>query len=291
MKALVLSGGASKGAYQLGVLRKWMGEDNKDYEIMTGVSVGALNVSGLAKTPFGSPKESIDWMVNFWLEHVETKNVYKRWFPFGRLHALWEKSVYNSAPLVELVKSTFDQEKIINSGRKLAVGAVCLDTGEHRFVRETDPNFVEWVLASASFPVFLGPVSIEGKLWSDGGIKNVTPLGQAIRMGATDIDVILTSNAWDDIGTWSSTSKRAIPDQALRVVSLMNDQIVKNDLRIAGLKNDLAQLGEPYKNIKIRMVMPTQSLVADSLKFDKDEIRRMLDIGYNDAVSNLVEYV
>ena len=288
MRALVLSSGGVKGAFQVGVLRRWMRDQGTDYDIICGVSVGALNTAGLGMTPKGNPWAAIAWLENFWKTQVTTDAIYKRWFPFGRLHSLWLKSVYDSSPLVKLVNENIHLEKVANNGRILAVGAVCLDTGEHKFARETDPDFVKWVLASSSFPVFFQPVEIGGKLWSDGGIKNVTPLGEAIRLGATEIDVIMCTNI-NEMSLWDSTSKVALPDQALRTFDLMSDQIVNNDIEMCGLKNDLAQIDPKYKKVKIRVVMPDQTLTKDSLSFDADQIHLMMEIGYATA-DNVVVY-
>jgi predicted acylesterase/phospholipase RssA len=38
MRALVLSGGADKGAYQVGALKKWMEEEETEYDIFAGIS-------------------------------------------------------------------------------------------------------------------------------------------------------------------------------------------------------------------------------------------------------------
>lgn len=281
MRALVLSGGAAKGAYQIGVLLRWMGEQDVDYDIMCGVSVGALNVAGLSQVPFGHPKVAIEFMHRFWLDKVNTAAIYRRWFPFGRLHALWERSVYDSQPLQDLVRSSFNIVKTQASGRQVAVGATCLDTGENRYARESEPNFVDWVLASSSYPVFLAPISINGQLWSDGGIRCVTPLAQAIHMGADEIDVVMCSNPYarDD---WSG-SRNAVPGQVIRALDLMSDQIMRYDLQIVGLKNDEVDLTPRYHKVKIRLVQPKQELVANSLEFNPDEIRHMIDHGYQDA--------
>lgn len=288
MRALVLSGGAVKGAYQIGVLLKWMGEEGRDYDIMCGVSVGALNVAGLSQVPVGRPQEAIDYMHRFWLERVDTSAIYKRWCPFGRLHALWKKSVYNSKPLQDLVRSSFEVEKTRASGRRVAVGATCLDTGEHRYALETEDNFVEWVLASSSYPIFLEPISIDGKLWSDGGIRSVTPLAQAIRMGAAEIDVVMCSNPDVDNDWDNNKGKCAIPDQVVRVLDLMSDQIMRADLQIVGLKNEEADLPDRYRHVKIRVVQPKRELVANSLEFNPSEIRAMIEQGYRDADSAVV---
>jgi NTE family protein len=282
MRALVLSGGGAKGAYQVGVLKRWMGDKGIDYDINCGVSVGALNTAGLAITAKGDPGKAIHILEKFWLEKVNTKAIYKRWFPFGRFHSLWKKSVYDSSPLANLVNENIHLNNVLNNGRLLAVGAVCLDTGENVFARESNPEFIKWVLASASFPVFLAPIEIDGKLWSDGGIKNVTPIGQAIRMGASEIDVIMCTNM-NSKQVWNSTSKNALPDQALRVVDLMSDQIINDDIKIVGLKNDLADINPKYRKISIRLVQPSGILLQDSLQFTLEDTKRLIELGYNDA--------
>lgn len=282
MRALVLSGGGVKGAFQVGVLKKWMGEQNIDYDIICGVSVGALNTAGLGMTPKGMPKEAIQWLENFWRSEVRPGSIYKRWFPFGRLHSLWEKSVYDSSPLIKLVNDNLHLDKVASNGRLLAVGAVSLDTGEHMFARENDPDFAKWVLASASFPVFLKPIEINGQLWSDGGIKNVTPLGEAIRLGASSIDVIMCTNI-EESNRWDSSSKRAIPDAVIRTVDLMSDQIIKNDIEICGLKNDLSLIDRRFRKVSVRIVMPDAPLVEDSLEFKPEIVSALIDKGYQFA--------
>lgn len=287
MRALCASGGGVKGAYQVGVLKRWMGDQGIDYDIMAGVSVGALNVAGLSMTPKGNPKEAIAWLENFWLEKVNTAAIYKRWFPFGKLHALWLNSVYDSSPLIKLVHDNLLLDKVASNGRLLSVGAVCLDTGEYHYGRETDKNFIDWVLASSSFPVFLKPVEIDGKLWSDGGIRHVTPLGQAIELGADEIDVIMCSN-FDDV-TYDARSAAAVPGVLIRTLDLMSDQIIRNDIELTGIKNNLAEIDPKYRKIKVRVVMPKQELTSDSLSFDPVDIKRMIEQGYKDA-DNVVEW-
>lgn len=288
MKALVLSGGGSKGAYQLGVLRKWMGEQGNDYEIMTGVSVGALNVAGLSQVAYGNPKDAIEWVIELWLKHVETKTIYRRWYPFGMAHGLFKTSFYDTTPLRELLEKHFDRDKALNCGRQIAVGAVSLETGENRFAMHDDPMFIDWVLASSSYPIFFKPIEIDGQIWSDGGVKNITPLGQAIRMGATEIDVIMCSNPWLR-SNWGSKKKRAFPDQVLRVMELMNEKIGQDDIRLTGLKNDLANLGEDYRHVKINIVHPHKNLGINALEFNRNEIKMMIEKGYEDA-DNVVVY-
>lgn len=287
MRALCLSGGGSKGAFQVGALRRLMVDEGRDYEIMTGVSVGALNIAGLSMTPYGQPVKAATWLEEFWRAHVEPKAIYKRWFPFGQLHSLWEKSIYDSQPLHDLVHAHYDHSLIVKSGRRLSVGAVCMDTGEHRYVDHNDRNFIKWILASSSYPVFFKPVEIDGALWSDGGLRRVTPIAEAIRQGADEIDVVVTYNVDRTFDEWDSDRKVAVPDQVLRALDLMNGQIMHDDLRVVGLKNELAQLSDRYKHVKVRLIQPSAGL-SNGLSFEKAPIARMMEQGYSDAASPLL---
>jgi len=97
-RALVLSGGGSKGAFEAGVLQRLMGEEQRDYDLLCGTSVGAINAAYLAQTPLGQPREAAAKLRALW-DTVTTEKIHRRWFPFGNVAALWKTSVYDSEPL------------------------------------------------------------------------------------------------------------------------------------------------------------------------------------------------
>jgi len=288
MRALVLSGGAVKGAYQAGALKRWMGEDKIDYEIMCGVSVGAINTAYLCQTKLGDPESAISSLLKLW-SRVNNNNVRKDWTFWGKLASLWKPSVYDSSPLLKWISSELNKQAIIESGRKLRVGAVSWETSEYYMAHEDDPNLDKWVAASSSFPFFLLPVEINGKMWSDGGLRNVTPLGEAIRLGATEIDIIMCSNP-DLPQNWSTDKKHALPYYAMRAVDIMGDEIIRADLKECGLKNDLAKLDDKYKSIKIRLLEPQKpfNLINNSLDFDPRNVEMLLQIGYEDSLNPII---
>ena len=51
-RALVLSGGGAKGSFQIGAMEELIFNRGLDFEILCGVSVGALNASFLAQALF-----------------------------------------------------------------------------------------------------------------------------------------------------------------------------------------------------------------------------------------------
>jgi len=118
-RALVLAGG-SKGAFELGVLERLMGDQQNDYELLCGTSVGAINASYLAQTPLGQPREAIGKLRAQW-DTVTTGKVHRRLFPFGRLEAFSKPSVYDSAPVQQWIRSGLDASAVRSSGRRLRI--------------------------------------------------------------------------------------------------------------------------------------------------------------------------
>lgn len=288
-KALVLSGGGSKGAYQTGVLKHLLGSLKLQYNLICGISVGAINGGFLAMYSHGQEAESIKDLENLW-RNLKTSDIYVEWLnwpkPFSYLSYLigiFKSSLYNSASLIKLINSKFNFDKMKQSGKRLKVGAVSINTGEYRVFDESFEDFATAILASSSFPGAFLPIEIDGQLWTDGGIRNITPLKSAIESDIDSIDVIITS---------PEHSLSEFPDNpnllnlAPRVIDIMSEEILLNDIfRVLELneliKNGVKIPGKKY--IDIRVFRPEKSLPGSSLKFEQEYIGSMIDIGYADA--------
>lgn len=280
MRGLVLSGGGRRGAYHVGVLKKWMGEEGREYDILCGTSVGAINVAGLSQVKHGDPKEAYNRLSDIW-DRVSNRKVKKFWW-FWYLASLWRSSIYNSKPLLKWIREELDPQAIADSGRIVRVGAINWSEGKVFVADENNPKLADWVYNSSCYPLAFTPIKTDGEEWMDWGVKDVTPLGEAIRAGADEIDVITTFNPDLPSERWDPWYK-AVPARGLRVIELMMDAIMEGDLKEAGLKNDLAQLGGKYKHVKINVQMPSKPLLANSLDFDPAKVKEERDFGYQDA--------
>lgn len=282
-RALILSGGGSKGAYQAGAIKHLLGDRGIHYDIICGVSVGALNAATLVMYKQGEEKQAAADMLDIW-STITTPKVKKWWFPFGYIHSLWHGSLYDSQPLIDFVKEKFNTERMRSTGKKLSVGAVSLKTGRYKRFDEMHPDIVEAILASSAFPAMLRPIELEGELWVDGGVRNVTPLKAAMDLGADTIDVIMTSPRH---GTMELKGNPNAIEIALRCIDLQGDEVVETDIRLAQLYNELVSVKpiEGKKRVDVRVLRPAQVLGAPSLEFDHKQILRMIDMGYQDAVS------
>jgi NTE family protein len=285
MRALVLSGGGSKGAYEVGVLKHLLGDLRTDYDLFAGVSVGAINASYLAC--FADPEAAVSALEKLWAGMSNAK-VYKNWFP-PYISALWKPSVYDSSPLWKLIREELAifPAAVKASGKKLRIGSTGLDTGTYQIFDETFHDVPTAVLASSAFPALLTPVELDGQLWTDGGVKSTTPLKAAIQAGATDIDVVLCSPPGD--GSEAFAGKTTALAVAARAIGLMSDQIEANDLVVCGLVNSLVDAGKAPGKVKVnlRIVRPTQILVQNPLDFGPTLLKAMTAQGYMDAVTQL----
>lgn len=284
MRALVLSGGGCKGAYEAGAIRHLLSCPNPVYDIYCGISVGALNSAFLSQFKEGEEEEARSGLMHLW-KTITQKDVYKSWFPLGRL-SWWKPSQFNSAPLRETVIKYLDPKRVRSSEKRLRIGAVAMD-GEYRVFTEESDCLIEAVLASAAFPVMLTPIEIDGKWWIDGGVKTITPLNEAIYAGATDVDVITT---FPLDHTYSGASKKPNQlDVAFRTIEMMSDEIAKDDLRMTEIVNEVvtqyAYNGKRF--ISMRVMSPKNPLIENSLDFSRSKLNKMFDLGFTQAQKDL----
>lgn len=285
MRALVLSGGGSKGSYQAGALKYILGEKGVTYDALCGVSVGAINVAFLAMYKPGQELESSNKLAQMWSQ-LDNSKIYKRWFPFGRWHAIWKKSFFDSSPLHNLLKSEIDLEKIRESGKQVNVGTVSLSSGKYTIFDQTSDHFIDAVIASASFPGMLTPVNFLGQLWTDGGVKEISPIKKAVELGADIIDVIITNPA---VRTKKFIENPTTVDILKRSIDLSTDKIMANDIEKVEMYNLLAQNMLTHKKfVKLNIIRPENNLIEDLLDFRPEKIQEMMEKGYKDAVANYI---
>lgn len=100
--ALVMSGGANKGAYTAGVihgLSHLLNGTDGDYDVVSGVSAGSLNAAAMAMWPLGKPKEMSEWLVDF-ARNLNQGMVFQMW-PGGLEQGLFDESgIVDSTPLL-----------------------------------------------------------------------------------------------------------------------------------------------------------------------------------------------
>lgn len=280
MRALVLSGGAINGAYQVGALKYLINNLNIKYDILCGVSVGALNCAFLSLYSKNQEQEGIANLEKIW-KSINNSKIRKHWLPLGPVHGLWENSIYDSQPLIDLVNQTFDINQCRKSGRIVSVSAVNVNTGEYKSFTQEDSNFTQAILASSAYPMGLKPIEINKEKWTDGGVKHIIPLKEAIDLGATDIDLIACSPK----NNTKQYEHSDVINFGLRCFDLMTDQNIDADLKMAELYNRLVSAGleKNKKYLNIKVIRPYTHLDSSPLDFDPVVITNLINQGYQSA--------
>lgn len=280
MRALVLSGGGSKGSYQCGALQYILGDLKVQYDAFCGVSVGAINCAFLSMFKTGEEIQSIKLLSEMWSD-LNTSKIYKRHYPFGKWHAIWKKSFFDSTPLHNLLNKHLDLDKIRQSGKTVTAGTVSLSSGKYTIFDQNSDHFINAVIASSSFPGMLTPVSFLGQLWTDGGVKEISPIKKAAELGADVIDVIITS---PQTRVHRFIENPTTIDILKRSLDLSTDKIMANDIEKVEMHNKLALAGiSDRKFIKINILRPDYNLIEDLLDFKPESIKEMMKKGYEDA--------
>ncbi len=187
MTALVLAGGSTRGAIQIGMLQV-LSEHGFVPDRVYGSSVGAINGAGFAADP---TREGVERMAQIWLG-LKREDVY----PQGRLHGPWlyvqqRDAVYSNSGLRTIISQGFPFDRLEESPIPLEVVATSLTDGGERWF--TQGPAVDPILASAAMPAIFPPVEIDGERYIDGGVVNNVPIQRAIDAGATRIVVLLCS--------------------------------------------------------------------------------------------------
>lgn len=284
MRALVASGGGSKGAWQATSLYHLLYDLETRYDVLCGISVGAIACAFLAQFPVGQEKQAAFELIKMWSK-ISTRDIYQRWFPFGAWHALWKTSFFDSSHLQRLIRENIKLDKIRASNKQVYVGAVSITSGKYKIFDQTSDDFIEAVIASASFPGFLSAVKIGDELYSDGGVKSVSPIATAIDNGATEIDIVMTS---PDVRNKYFIEDPIAIDIIKRSLDLSADKIMSNDIDKMLMYNKLAEAGFSDKKIvRTRVIRPEFNLIDNLLDFDPKKIKKMMDLGYIDAIKGL----
>jgi len=268
---LVLSGGGAKGAFQVGAERILREEFGFRWERIFGVSVGALNATLLAQQEY-------DHLRDLWLR-IRQEDIYRK-YPWPlvlfRLGALRKLGFYDDSPLRELIQKHA-------AGRPFRipahVGRVSLISGRYELIANDAPDFLDAVWHSATMPVIWE--AIGAKAFVDGGLRNVTPLGDALNHDPTEIVVIPCSS--DQIEPANpptnilDVAKRSLADITLNEILIndVNEFIRINDLvrqaHAAGLELKKPD-GGTYRYCPITVLAPQKPL-GDSLDFSQETIR------------------
>lgn len=313
-RALVLSGGGAKGSFQIGVLEQLLFTHRLDFQILCGVSVGALNAAYLAQAPRGTTEaenlqhlqETFRDLRRLWLEEITGNRSIYTSRGGDVAAALGADSIYDTEPLRDLIWTRLSPQKLAASKRILRIGVVTLEDGNYdtKMAASLDVQQVrQFVLASATMPYYFEPVEVRGRHLVDGGVRNITPLAEAFAEKPDEIYVIYASPFQIEEETYRDNAlgtKVNAFTYLKRTVEILINEVYKEDIEGAKKLNTLLQhwnalrpslsSSDPHAR-EIDAILgkkhyaplyefkPEYPIIRDALDFDPKKIRENYEHG------------
>jgi NTE family protein len=283
--ALILSGGGARGAFQVGAEKYAREVKGYQWDIIAGVSVGAMNGAMLAMHRYSR-------LMELW-DGIADSQVYTGGFNLVSLVKLLfgAKSFYGNEPLKKLMQKEFEAGRVIDD---LHVGAVSLISGEYVQFTKESLELAKAILASASIPIVWPPVDIspDHAAMVDGGVRNISPVGDVLDLEPDEIVIINCSSEQPPVMSQAPANVLSI---GMRALDIMQNEIFVNDmkefLRINALVKEAEQQGcvlhhpksgRPLKYFPCQVIEPDVEL-GETLDFSQKSVQTALKVGVRRA--------
>ncbi len=288
MRALVISGGGSKGAFAGGIAEYLIKECGGDYDLYVGSSTGSLLISHLAlgkideiKQIFTNCNQRNIFNINpFHITHKGGEvDIKINHFNVLRTFLLGRKTFGESKNLRKLIKKALtieDYKALRDMGKEIIVTVSNLTTYKKELKSNLENDyrdFIDWIWASANYVPFMSLMVKNGFEYADGGFSAHTPIQTAIDKGATAIDIIVLETQEITKNTLPSTNAFSA---AMKVFSHMMDQIYHDDISIGKLKGN-------QDNIELRFFHLPRVITETPLVFKPDEMKSWWKEGFEHA--------
>lgn len=263
MRVIGLSGGGSRLFFQVqalaGLIEAMQGTEPI---LWAGVSAGAIVAAYMAQ--YDDPKEGVAALQKV-LSRLRSKDIYQKhgwgFLPAWFVLAMRRVSLFSSAPLRRFLHAHIDPARLKSSRHKAIVGVYNYTKRAYEEATSDHPLFLDFVLASASFPFVFPAVFLGGSWYGDGGIQNNIPVLWAKHTRPSSVSLVLTS------------SLHATPPGEFHLsFSALAERVVRSMERET-LKEDLLRLRSALPGVPIEILYPALPLHGGL--FDFDEANRL----------------
>ncbi len=285
MRALVISGGGSKGAFAGGVAQFLIQEAKHEYDLFVGTSTGSLLISHLALN-------KLDKIKNIY-SNVNQDSIFNNCpFIIKKKHGVeiiainhWnvirnfikgKKTFGESENLRKLIRRSitedeFNELKHGNTDVVVTVSNLSLNQVEYKSINDcTYEEFCDWIWISSNYTPFMSLVKKNGCEYADGGLGSLVPIEEALNRGATEVDVVVLHTEVNYLNRMSSKNPF---DLITTIFGFMLDRIENQNIRIGKLVAN-------QKNAIINFYYTPTVLTTNSLVFNKDRMTLWWKRGY-----------
>ena len=293
-KAIVISGGGSKGAWALGFLSRKQKLDfnySNNYSYYVGTSAGALVATAMAVNKLEEASKLFVSLSNKDIYKVcpfkikSRKKLGEYDYNFNVLNILYNFYIRNqstfgdSSKAIDLIKKIYteiDHNILKKSEKELIVSVVNINTQTSKFVSNRDydyETFVKYIFASTCAAPIMSMIEIDGEQYVDGGLLESVPINAIINKDdISEIDV-LNLNTNESKNIWINNPLKFISTY----IDMFLNQSNSDDIIIGYLKSSM-------KNIKLNVFQPSLKLTDSPFIFIPEDLKNFYIIGETDAL-------
>ncbi len=288
MRALVISGGGSKGAFAGGVAQYLMERKKHQYDMFLGTSTGSLLVPHLACGKldklyhiFTNVQQHDVFSVS---PFVQRQKGDREYVSIDFVNSLWQfikrkRTFGESKALKRNIRKNFTREEyeLVKQQRHdvvVTVSNLSMNRVEYKSINEfTYEEFCDWIWISCNYIPFMSLAVKNGHEYADGGLACVIPIREAILRGATEVDAVVLEA--ENMNRQKVLGKNPF-SLMISLFGHLLDQVEKNDI-------ELGKLEAKSKNVKLNLYYTPTSLTENSLIFSKRLMEKWWQQGYDYA--------
>lgn len=283
-KALVISGGGSKGAFAGGVAEYLLNKKQKKYDLLLGTSTGSLMVSHLALGKVQELKElytNVNQYSIFSNSPFKIKTVHgEKVISIRHRNTLLNffngsKTFGESKNLLRLIQQNITEEmyhEIRTQNKEVVVTISNLTANriEYKSILECEyEDFCDWIWGSCNYVPFMSLLEKDFCQYADGGFGCLIPIREAILRGAKEIDAIILETEVTQINRMPARNPFSL---MLNVFDFMLEHVEKHNITIG-------KLSAKHNDVKLNLYYTPTVLTTNSLIFDKKQMTRWWEQG------------
>ena len=294
MKALVISGGGSKGAFAGGVAEYLIEVREKQYDLFLGTSTGSLMVSHLS---LGKTNELKAIYTTVSQRKIFSNNPFlvrtvhgEKVVSVNHLNTVWNfingrRTFGESKNLRRFIKKYITEDyfhRIKNSDKDVIVTVSNLTTNqvEYKSIRDYDYlDFCDWIWGSCNYVPFMSLLRKDNFDYADGGFGCIVPIQEAILRGATEVDAIILETEVSQMNRLPSKNPFALMSN---VFEFMLDHVERHNVSIGKLE-------AKHKGVQLNLFYTPTVLTTNSLIFNKKLMKKWWAYGYQHAQKQVLE--
>lgn len=289
MRAMVISGGGSKGAFAGGVAQFLIEEQQFEYDLFVGTSTGSLLIPHLALKKVDKIREAFTSVNQNSIFSIRPFRIKKNkyggkqividHFAVLRNFIRGSKTFGESGNLRKLIQQTFVQEEfevIKYSDKEVVVTVANLSANQVEYKSIKDFNyddFLDWIWISCNYTPFMSLVQKDGFDYADGGLGSMVPIEEAVHRGASIIDVIVLET---EVTNYNRLPSKNVFSLITNMHEYMMDRVEKQNIKIG-------KYVAGHHDAIINLYYTPTVLTTNSLIFDKQMMQKWWEVGFKYA--------